>query len=89
MEPGLGAVIFLTLCIIGIVSLGFFLVHRVMTKPGSHIGARLPRDDSGDSGGSDADRPDAIGPGPTPDRTPAETPPPDDDDGDDEPGPRP
>ncbi len=45
MEPGLGAVIFLTFCIIGIFGLGFFLVYRVMNKPGSHIGARLPRED--------------------------------------------
>lgn len=45
MEPGLGAVIFLTLCIIVVFSIGAFLVYRVMNTPGSHIGSRLPRYD--------------------------------------------
>ncbi|MGM0699820.1 MAG: hypothetical protein ACQEVD_13300 [Actinomycetota bacterium] len=46
MEPGLGAVIFLTLCIIVVFSIGAFLVYRVMNTPGSHIGSRLPKHDS-------------------------------------------
>lgn len=45
MEPGLGAVIFLTFCIIIVFSLGAWLVYRVMTKPGAHIGSRLPKHD--------------------------------------------
>lgn len=45
MEPGLGAVIFLTFCIIAVFSLGAFLIYRVMTKPGAHIGSRLPEYD--------------------------------------------
>lgn len=45
MQPGLGAVIFLTFCIIVVFSIGAFLVYRVMTKPDAHIGSRLPRDD--------------------------------------------
>ncbi len=45
MEPGLGAVIFLTFAIIIVFSLGAWLVHRVMTKPGAHIGSRLPKHD--------------------------------------------
>ena len=45
MEPGLGAVIFLTLCIIVVFSIGAFLVYRVMNTPGSHIGSRLPKHD--------------------------------------------
>lgn len=45
MEPGLGAVIFLTLCIIIVFSIGAFLVYRVMNTPGSHIGSRLPKHD--------------------------------------------
>lgn len=50
MEPGLGAVLFLTICIIVIFSLGALLIHRVMNKPGAHIGSRLPRhDDDKDS----------------------------------------
>lgn len=48
MEPGLGAVIFLTFCIIAVFSLGAFLVYRVMTNPGAHIGSRLPKDDPDD-----------------------------------------
>jgi hypothetical protein len=45
MEPGLGAVIFLTFCIIAVFSLGALLVYRVMTRPGTHIGSRLPKHD--------------------------------------------
>ncbi|TNM54935.1 hypothetical protein [Brevibacterium sediminis] len=45
MQPGLGAVIFLTLCIIVVFSIGAFLVYRVMNTPGSHIGSRLPKHD--------------------------------------------
>lgn len=45
MEPGLGAVIFLTFCIIIVFSVGAFLVYRVMTRPGAHIGSRLPKHD--------------------------------------------
>lgn len=45
MDTGLGAVIFLTLCIIVVFGLGTFLVHRVMTRPGTHIGSRLPKRD--------------------------------------------
>lgn len=45
METGLGAVIFLTVCIIVVFSLGAWLVYRVMTKPGAHIGSRLPKHD--------------------------------------------
>lgn len=44
-QPGLGAVIFLTLCIIVVFSIGAFLVYRVMNTPGSHIGSRLPKHD--------------------------------------------
>ncbi len=44
MPPGLGAIIFLTIAIVIVFSVGFFLVHRVMTKPGTHIGSRLPKD---------------------------------------------
>lgn len=44
MPPGLGAIIFLTIAIVIVFSVGFFLVHRVMTKPGMHIGSRLPKD---------------------------------------------
>ncbi|WP_309132200.1 hypothetical protein [Brevibacterium sp.] len=67
MEPGLGAVIFLTFCIIGIFSLGFFLVYRVMTKPGSHIGARLPREDAIDAHDPDSGPGADGGPGTGPD----------------------
>ncbi|UVI37003.1 hypothetical protein [Brevibacterium spongiae] len=45
MQTGLGAVIFLTFCIIIVFSCGALLVYRVMTKPGAHIGSRLPKDD--------------------------------------------
>ena len=45
MQPGLGAVIFLTLCIIVVFGIGAFLVYRVMNTPGSHIGSRLPKHD--------------------------------------------
>lgn len=45
METGLGAVIFLTVCIIVVFSIGAWLVYRVMTKPGAHIGSRLPKHD--------------------------------------------
>ena len=45
MEPGLGAVIFLTFFIIIVFSLGAWLVYRVMTTPGAHIGSRLPKHD--------------------------------------------
>lgn len=45
MEPGLGAVIFLTLTIIVVFSAGALLVYRVMNRPGSHIGSRLPKHD--------------------------------------------
>ncbi|MCF2571659.1 hypothetical protein [Brevibacterium sp. UCMA 11754] len=45
MEPGLGAVIFLILAIIVVVSVGAFLVYRVMNRPDAHIGSRLPKDD--------------------------------------------
>lgn len=45
MGPGLGAVIFLTLCIVVVFSLGAFLVYRVMNTPGSHIGSRLTKHD--------------------------------------------
>ncbi|MDK8436499.1 MULTISPECIES: hypothetical protein [unclassified Brevibacterium] len=55
MEPGLGAVLFLTVCIIVIFSLGALLIHRVMNKPGAHIGSRLSRHDN-DHGTEAADR---------------------------------
>lgn len=45
MEPGLGAVIFLILAIIVVFSAGAFLVCRVMNRPGTHIGSRLPAED--------------------------------------------
>lgn len=45
MPPGLGAIIFLTLAIIVVFSVGFFLVYTGMTKPGMHIGSRLPKHD--------------------------------------------
>lgn len=45
MEPGFGAVVFLTLCIIVVFGVGAYLVYRVMTKPGAHIGSRLPKQD--------------------------------------------
>lgn len=45
MEPGLGAVLFLTGTIIVVFCLGAFLVYRVMNRPGTHIGSRLPKDD--------------------------------------------
>ncbi|GAA3849093.1 hypothetical protein KACC15558_30640 [Brevibacterium ammoniilyticum] len=73
MPPGLGAIIFLTLAIIVVFTIGFFLVYTVMTKPGMHIGSRLPKHDP------DSD------PGPRPDRDPRDDPDegPDQDDGDD------
>jgi hypothetical protein len=49
MEPGFGAVVFLTFCIIIVFSAGAFLVWRVMTKPGAHIGSRLPKHDPNDA----------------------------------------
>lgn len=49
MEPGLGAVIFLSFCMIAVFSAGAYLVYRVMTKPGAHIGSRLPKDDPTDA----------------------------------------
>ena len=49
MEPGLGAVIFLTFCMIAVFSVGAFLVYRVMNKPGTHIGSRLPEQDPSDA----------------------------------------
>jgi hypothetical protein len=64
MDTGLGAVIFLTFCIIVVFGLGAFLVHRVMTRPGTHIGSRLPKHDPHaeadptDSDPTDPDRPD-------------------------------
>lgn len=45
MDTGLGAVIFLTFCMIAVFSLGAFLVYRVMNRPGTHIGSRLPKED--------------------------------------------
>lgn len=45
MEPGLGAVIFLSLTIVVVFSVGALLVYRVMNRPGSHIGSRLPKED--------------------------------------------
>ncbi|WP_152349228.1 hypothetical protein [Brevibacterium sp. CFH 10365] len=77
MEPGLGAVIFLTLCIIVVFSIGAFLVYRVMNTPGSHIGSRLPKHDpraeaapshrrsAEDRAGPAEDRPDPDGPNST------------------------
>lgn len=54
MEPGLGAVIFLILAIIVIVSVGAFLVYRVMNRSDAHIGSRLPKDDpTGEAGPED------------------------------------
>ncbi|MCI4010954.1 hypothetical protein MPN20_05660 [Brevibacterium sp. ZH18] len=50
MEPGLGAVIFLTFAMLAVFSFGAFLVHRVMTKPGAHIGSRLPPPEDVDPG---------------------------------------
>ncbi|GAA0036495.1 hypothetical protein [Brevibacterium metallidurans] len=72
MPPGLGAIIFLTLAIIVVFSVGFFLVYTVMTKPGMHIGSRLPK--------HDPDRDRDLGP-----RDPRDDPDegPDQDDGDD------
>lgn len=57
MEPGLGAVIFLTLTILVVLSVGAFLVYRVMNRPGMHIGSRLPDEDPTDEDdpGNDAD----------------------------------
>ena len=52
MEPGLGAVIFLILAIIVVVSVGAFLVYRVMNRPDAHIGSRLPKDDPPRRGGT-------------------------------------
>ena len=69
MPPGLDAVIFLTIAIIIVFAIGFLLVHRVMTKPGSHIGSRLPKPDpDGDDphrGGPDPNRDDPRRGGPT------------------------
>ncbi|WP_166826835.1 hypothetical protein [Brevibacterium limosum] len=80
MEPGLGAVIFLTLCIIVVFSIGAFLVYRVMNTPGSHIGSHLPKHDpraeaaptdpshrrsAEDRAGPAEDRPDPEGPNST------------------------
>lgn len=45
MEPGFGAVVFLTLCIVVVFGVGAYLVYRVMTTPGAHIGSRLPKHD--------------------------------------------
>lgn len=61
MPPGLDAVIFLTIAIIIVFAIGFLLVHRVMTKPGSHIGSRLPK--------HDPNRDDPRRGGPSPERT--------------------
>lgn len=61
MPPGLDAVIFLTIAIIIVFAIGFLLVHRVMTKPGSHIGSRLPK--------PDPNRDDPRRGGPSPGRT--------------------
>jgi hypothetical protein len=64
MDTGLGAVIFLTFCIIVVFGLGTFLVYRVMTRPGTHIGSRLPKHDPHaeadptDSDPTDPNRPD-------------------------------
>lgn len=55
MQTGLGAVIFLTFCIIIVFSCGAFLVYRVMTKPGAHIGSRLPKGDPHDPENPDAE----------------------------------
>ncbi|GAA1870805.1 hypothetical protein GCM10009813_34120 [Brevibacterium marinum] len=62
MEPGLGAVIFLTLTIIVVFSVGAFLVYRVMNRPGMHIGSRLPDEDPTGEDDSDVD---PTGEGPT------------------------
>ncbi|WP_181274637.1 hypothetical protein [Brevibacterium oceani] len=65
MEPGLGAVIFLTFAIIIVFSLGAWLVYRVMTKPGAHIGSRLPKHDP--HAEADPTDPSHLGPGDSPD----------------------
>lgn len=70
MEPGLGAVIFLTVCIIVVFSIGAWLVYRVMTKPGAHIGSRLPNHDP-HAEAAPTDPPD---PGSAADRTEADDP---------------
>lgn len=58
METGLGAVVFLTFCIIVVFGVGAFLVYRVMNNPGTHIGSRLPKDDAD----TEADPPQAADP---------------------------
>src|SRR5699024_12241319 len=59
IDTGLGAVIFLTCCIIVVFGPGAFLVHRVMTRPGTHIGSRLPKHDPhAEADPTDPDRPD-------------------------------
>lgn len=62
MEPGLGAVIFLSLTIIVVFSVGAFLVHRVMSRPGTHIGSRLPKDDPTAEAGPEDDSDPKSGP---------------------------
>lgn len=64
MEPGLGAVIFLSLCMVAVFSVGAYLVYRVMNKPDSHIGSRLPKDDPSDAeAGPRTDEDPKSGPG--------------------------
>ncbi|RAF55088.1 hypothetical protein DN546_36640, partial [Burkholderia multivorans] len=59
--------IFLTIAIIIVFAVGFLLVHRVMTKPGSHIGSRLPKPDPDRDdprrGGPTSERNDPADPG--------------------------
>lgn len=62
MATGLGAVVFLTFVIIVVFSVGAFLVYRVMTNPGTHIGSRLPKDDSEPPADPDSDDGEGTGP---------------------------
>ena len=60
METGLAAVIFLTFTMAVVLGCGAFLVYRVMNRPDSHIGSRLPREDPGAEAGPEHPRdPDA------------------------------
>ena len=63
MEPGLGAVIFLSLTIVVVLGVGALLVYRVMNRPGSQIGSRLPKDDPTAEAGPEDDSDPRPGPG--------------------------
>ncbi|GAA4284607.1 hypothetical protein GCM10022261_21380 [Brevibacterium daeguense] len=45
-EPQLLAILIIIGFFAVVLALGGFLIHRTMTRPNSHIGARLPMDES-------------------------------------------